>query len=106
MSFHIIDGDAPGLGSHRAVRTLALGCAWMVIAPAMLLASFGIYVLATAISPTTDPAVAQMSLTDLSVGLLVIGVLAASLFAIVRKTPPRQAPTRAVPPSLRFPGDA
>ena len=49
MSFHIIDGDAPGLGSHRAVRTpCARFCAWMVIAPAMLGRIVqGIYVLAT-----------------------------------------------------------
>ena len=85
MSFHIIDGDAPGLGSHRAVRTVALGCAWMVITPALLLASFGIYLLATSIDPASGSAEAALSVSDRGVGLVVIGVLAAALFAVTRK---------------------
>ena len=85
MSFHIIDGDAPGLGSHRAARVLALGCAWIVITPAMLLASFAIMLLAQSVDPKAGSAAEALSVSDRSVGLVVMGVLAASLFAVSRK---------------------
>ncbi len=85
MSFHIIDGDAPGLGSHRAARIAALGCALVVITPAMLLASFGIILLAQSVDPKAGSAAEALSVSDRSVALVVMGVLAASLFAVSRK---------------------
>ncbi|MGZ8705687.1 MAG: RDD family protein [Aeromicrobium sp.] len=85
MSFRIIDGDAPGFWQHRAARSLALGCAWIVITPALLAVSFGIYVLIASVDPDERHALNEISSGDRLVALAVIAGIAIPLLALTRK---------------------
>jgi uncharacterized RDD family membrane protein YckC len=85
MSFRIVDGDAPGLAYHRATRSLALGCAWMAITPALLALSFGIYLLIASFDPGEREAVEQLSIGDRLIGLAVIAGITIALLALTRK---------------------
>ncbi|HEU4915377.1 MAG TPA: RDD family protein [Acidimicrobiia bacterium] len=86
--FRIIEDDAPEPLERRAFRLGGCGCAIaFILPPALLLVSFGIYVLIDFVpgAVTDSPALDEMPARDRVVALAVMAAIAVPLMALARK---------------------